>query len=53
MALSPDVRIRYALSDSVLEELGDDRERLVKARLKMGPATLTRSHPVERDRGRE
>jgi hypothetical protein len=36
MALSPDARIRYALSDSVLEELGDDRERLVKARLKWG-----------------
>ncbi len=53
MATSPDVGLRNALTVSLLENLGDDRERLEKARLTMGPQTLALSHEIERFWGRE
>ena len=53
MATSPDERVRNALTVSVLERLGDDRERLDKARVSMGPETLALSQQIERFWGRE
>lgn len=53
MATSPDDDLRNALTVSLLENLGDDRQRLEKARLTMGPATLALSHEIERFWGRE
>jgi hypothetical protein len=53
MATSPDERLRNALTVSVLERLGDDREQLEQARLAMGPETLSLSHEIERFWGRE
>ena len=53
MATSPDDDLRNALTVDLLENLGDDRERLEKARLTMGPATLALSHEIERAWGRE
>ena len=53
MATSPDGDLRNALTVSLLEKLGDDRERLGKARLSMGPNTLVLSHEIERFWGRE
>jgi hypothetical protein len=53
MATSSDERVRNALQVSLLEVLGDDRERLEKARLAMEPATLALSHEIERFWGRE
>jgi hypothetical protein len=53
MATSTDERLRNALQVSLLEVLGDDRARLEKARLAMGPATLALSHEIERFWGRE
>jgi hypothetical protein len=52
MATSPDESLRNALQVSVLEELGDDRARLQKARLAMRPATLALSREIERFWGR-
>jgi hypothetical protein len=53
MATSLDEELRNALTVSLLENLGDDRERLEKARLAMGPKTLTLSHEIERFWARE
>jgi hypothetical protein len=53
MATSPDVDLRNSLTVELLETLGDDRERLEKARRTMGPATLALSHEIERFWGRE
>jgi hypothetical protein len=53
MATSPDESLRNALQVSLLEVIGDQRERLEKARRAMGPATLALSHEIERFWGRE
>jgi hypothetical protein len=53
MATSPDEQLVNALAVSLLEGLGDDRDRLMRAREAMGPATLALSHEVERFWGRE
>lgn len=53
MATSPDERVGNALTVSLLERLGDERERLDTARLAMGPETLALSQQIERFWGRE
>lgn len=53
MATSSDERVRNALTVSLLERLGDDRERLDRARTAMGPKTLALSREIEGFWGRE
>lgn len=56
MATSPDENLPNALQVSLLEVLGDDRERLERARRVMrrwSPSTLALSHEIERSWGRE
>jgi hypothetical protein len=53
MATSPDEGVVNALAVSLLEVLGDHRDRLEPARQSMSPAMLALSREVERFWGRE
>jgi hypothetical protein len=53
IALSQDERVRWVLSTTILEKLGDDKKILQKARSLMGSNTLRMSHEVEKYLGRE
>ena len=53
MAQSEDINIREALTAGTLEVLGDDKERLRKARAFMRLNALLLSHEIEMSWGRE
>ncbi|MFC2063104.1 hypothetical protein ACFLS8_04090 [Chloroflexota bacterium] len=53
MAISKYWDVRDVLSATILENLGDDRAVLIRARPLMGNKTLKLSHQVERFWGRE
>ena len=53
MATSNNQEIETALTDAILEVLGDDKKVLEKARALMGKETLKFSHQIERFWGRE
>jgi hypothetical protein len=53
MAISEDTSVREVLTTTILEQLGDDKQILERARAFMRSNTLKMSHEIERFLGRE